>query len=97
MHLQFEALLSAARRSANRNDFALVAMLGLVDDYAGRGRPCRQGRAVQSLSEQSATKASSLSPAAAIYAACSAERAAFCHGGVNSPRSDSGELPAHLG
>jgi integrase/recombinase XerD len=29
-HLQFEALLSAARRSANRNDFALVAMLGLL-------------------------------------------------------------------
>jgi integrase/recombinase XerD len=29
-HLQFEALLSAARVSANRNDFALVAMLGLL-------------------------------------------------------------------
>jgi site-specific recombinase XerD len=29
-HLQFEALLSAARQSANRNDFALVAMLGLL-------------------------------------------------------------------
>jgi integrase/recombinase XerD len=29
-HLQFEALLSAARESANRNDFALVAMLGLL-------------------------------------------------------------------
>jgi integrase len=28
-HLQFEALLTAARQSANRNDFALVAMLGL--------------------------------------------------------------------
>jgi integrase/recombinase XerD len=28
-HLQFEALLTAARESANRNDFALVAMLGL--------------------------------------------------------------------
>jgi hypothetical protein len=27
-HLQFEALLTAARDSANRNDFALVAMLG---------------------------------------------------------------------
>src|ERR1022692_4377984 len=27
--LQFEALLPAARQSANRNDFALVAMLGL--------------------------------------------------------------------
>jgi integrase/recombinase XerD len=26
-HLQFEALLTAARQSANRNDFALVAML----------------------------------------------------------------------
>jgi hypothetical protein len=26
--LQFEALLTAARDSANRNDFALVAMLG---------------------------------------------------------------------
>jgi integrase/recombinase XerD len=29
-HLQFEAMLSAARESANRYDFALVAMLGLL-------------------------------------------------------------------
>ena len=29
-HLQFETLLTAARDSANRNDFALVAMLGLL-------------------------------------------------------------------
>ena len=29
-HLQFEALLTAARDSGNRNDFALVAMLGLL-------------------------------------------------------------------
>src|SRR5437660_12794917 len=29
-HLQFEALLTAARGSANRYDFALVAMLGLL-------------------------------------------------------------------
>ena len=29
-HLQFEALLSAARQSADRHDFALVAMLGLL-------------------------------------------------------------------
>jgi site-specific recombinase XerD len=29
-HLQFEALLTAARDSPNRNDFALVAMLGLL-------------------------------------------------------------------
>jgi integrase/recombinase XerD len=29
-HLQFEALLSAARESSNRCDFALVAMLGLL-------------------------------------------------------------------
>jgi integrase/recombinase XerD len=29
-HLQFEALLTAARQSANRKDFALVAMLGLL-------------------------------------------------------------------
>ncbi|MGZ4560251.1 MAG: tyrosine-type recombinase/integrase [Mycobacteriaceae bacterium] len=29
-HLQFEALLTAARNSANRSDFALVAMLGLL-------------------------------------------------------------------
>jgi hypothetical protein len=28
-HLQFEALLTAARQFANRNDFALVAILGL--------------------------------------------------------------------
>jgi site-specific recombinase XerD len=29
-HLQFEALLTAARESANPHDFALVAMLGLL-------------------------------------------------------------------
>jgi hypothetical protein len=29
-HLQFEALLTAARDSSNHNDFALVAMLGLL-------------------------------------------------------------------
>ena len=29
-HLQFEAMLSAARSSANANDFALVCMLGLL-------------------------------------------------------------------
>jgi hypothetical protein len=29
-HLQFEALLTAARESANPYDFALVAMLGLL-------------------------------------------------------------------
>ena len=29
-HLQFEALLTTARLSANRNDFALVALLGLL-------------------------------------------------------------------
>ncbi len=29
-HLQFEALLTAARTSANPNDFALVTMLGLL-------------------------------------------------------------------
>ncbi len=29
-HLQFEAMLTAARESANRHDFALVAMLGLL-------------------------------------------------------------------
>jgi integrase/recombinase XerD len=29
-HLQFEALLTGARQSSNRNDFALVAMLGLL-------------------------------------------------------------------
>ncbi|SPT51849.1 tyrosine-type recombinase/integrase [Actinomadura madurae] len=29
-HLQFEALLAAARASSNSNDFALVAMLGLL-------------------------------------------------------------------
>src|SRR5690348_9010481 len=29
-HLQFEALLTAARESANKSDFALVAMLGLL-------------------------------------------------------------------
>jgi integrase/recombinase XerD len=36
-HLQFEALLTAARQSANRNDFALVAMLGLLG--CGSSRP----------------------------------------------------------
>lgn len=29
-HLQFEALITTARLSANRNDFALVALLGLL-------------------------------------------------------------------
>lgn len=29
-HLQFEALLTAARQSVNINDFALVATLGLI-------------------------------------------------------------------
>jgi integrase/recombinase XerD len=29
-HLEFEALLSAARQSANSGEFALVAMLGLL-------------------------------------------------------------------
>ncbi len=29
-HLQFKAMLTAARESANVNDFALVAMLGLL-------------------------------------------------------------------
>jgi integrase/recombinase XerD len=29
-HLQFEALLFAARQSADRHDFALVVMLGLL-------------------------------------------------------------------
>jgi len=29
-HLQFEALLTTARQSANPGDFALVAMLGLL-------------------------------------------------------------------
>ena len=29
-HLQFEAILTAARLSTNQNDFALVAMLGLL-------------------------------------------------------------------
>ena len=29
-HLQFEALLTSARTSTNRHDFALVAMLGLL-------------------------------------------------------------------
>jgi hypothetical protein len=29
-HLQFEALLTTARQSANPYDFALVAMLGLL-------------------------------------------------------------------
>src|SRR5260370_28505262 len=29
-HLQFEAILTAARESPNRYDFALVAMLGLL-------------------------------------------------------------------
>ena len=29
-HLPFEALLTPARDSANRNDFALISMLGLL-------------------------------------------------------------------
>ena len=39
-HLQFEAMLAAARDSANRNDFALVAMLGLLGTGRLRCRPC---------------------------------------------------------
>jgi integrase/recombinase XerD len=34
-HLQFEALLTAARQSSNPGDFALVAMLGLLAEDAG--------------------------------------------------------------
>jgi hypothetical protein len=29
-HLQFEALLTTARLSPNRNDFALIALLGML-------------------------------------------------------------------
>jgi integrase/recombinase XerD len=29
-HLQFEAMITAARLSSNSNDFALIAMLGLL-------------------------------------------------------------------
>jgi len=58
-HLQFEAILSAARQSPNRYDFALVAMLGLLglrifeatganNHRPGRGtRPPRPARARQ--------------------------------------------------
>jgi hypothetical protein len=46
-HLQFEALLTAARQSVNPCDFALVAMLGLLGlrifEAAGAGY-CRPGR-----------------------------------------------------
>jgi hypothetical protein len=37
-HLQFETLLTAARQSASRNDFALVAMLGLTRSRMGLRR-----------------------------------------------------------
>ena len=55
-HLQFEALLTAARESENRNDFALVAVLGLlglrifeatsadIEDIGGGARPPRLAR-----------------------------------------------------
>jgi hypothetical protein len=36
-HLQFEALLTTARLSANRNDFALIAMLGLLGGTSSLG------------------------------------------------------------
>ncbi|MDQ3716521.1 MAG: hypothetical protein M3381_11000, partial [Actinomycetota bacterium] len=44
-HLQFEAMLTAGRESANRNDFALVAMLGLLGMriFSDRHR-CRRPR-----------------------------------------------------
>jgi hypothetical protein len=38
-HLQFEALLTAAREAPNRCDFALVAMVGLTRTRAS-GQPC---------------------------------------------------------
>ena len=50
-HLQFEALLTTARQSANQNDFALVAMLGpagpadLRGHRRGHQRPWRGTRA----------------------------------------------------
>lgn len=37
-HLQFEALLAAARGSVNRCDFALVTMLGLLEGLGRRSR-----------------------------------------------------------
>lgn len=41
-HLQFEALLSATRDSANRFDFALVVMLGLrIFEACSTDRRCR--------------------------------------------------------
>ena len=53
-HLQFEALLTATRESANRNDFALVAMLGLLGHHSPspcpvRGVPRRAPQPAQSL------------------------------------------------
>jgi integrase len=46
-HLQFEALLTAARLSANRSDFALIAMLGLfglrIFEACGEYRRPRRG------------------------------------------------------
>ena len=42
-HLQFEALLTAARQSANDYGFALVAMLGLLG-LGPEGRPSMEGR-----------------------------------------------------
>jgi hypothetical protein len=49
-HLQFEALLTAARQSSERHDFALVAMLGLLGlrileaTQRGHRRPRRRAR-----------------------------------------------------
>ena len=40
-HLQFEALLTAARESANPYDFALVTMLGLLGKRGSRQRGVR--------------------------------------------------------
>ena len=42
-HLQFEALLTAARESSNTCDFALVAMLGLLERAGQVTLPVQRG------------------------------------------------------
>ncbi|MFC3382547.1 site-specific integrase [Couchioplanes azureus] len=43
-HLQFEALITAARQSINPNDFAVIALLGLLDLRIFEGLRCQRRR-----------------------------------------------------
>jgi hypothetical protein len=71
-HLQFEALLAAGRDSANRHDFALVAMLGLLGlRMHGKGDKVVQVRCRQPSSGRS-TALSTVAPVGPFCAAAPA-------------------------